>query len=291
MGPGLLAAHQAEGVQTAAFQFRATLCSSPKTTDSRPKTKVDFFFGAANSEMCAARWGDEDDEEGFAPSGEDGTCIVEYRTNEHGEKVKVTKKFVKVTKMVKVNQFVQARKQWKKFGACRQAPPGPEPGVTMMAEECVLDLKQSEETQKEKKKDEGAVPQVVCRACGQVGDHWTVRNSCDVVLRKPSTHVALPAARPSNTGLQTKCPYKDKMPALDATKPAADELKPTTAGGSESAACRTRTLFVKSCVTLRSCVVTSPYLQVCPTASAWPTRWWSGRWRWWRRRCERFPQA
>ena len=124
--------------------------------------------------MSAARWGDEDDEDGFAPSGEDGTCIVEYRTNEHGEKVKVTKKFVKVTKMVKVNKVVQARKQWKKFGACRQAQPGPEAGVTMMAEECVLDLKQSEETQKKEKKDEGAVPQVVCRACGQVGDHWTV---------------------------------------------------------------------------------------------------------------------
>jgi len=128
-----------------------------------------------------ARWGDEEQEELKDP--EDDDTIVELRTNELGERVKVTKRVKKVSKMVQVNKKVQERKSWKKFGECARAGPGPETGVTLLAEEVMLVWKNLEDPLGKTEKEADVAPQVVCRICGMVGDHWTL-----------------------------KCPYKDKIP-------------------------------------------------------------------------------
>merc|ERR1712070_1277503 len=121
-------------------------------------------MGACN---MGARWGDDDPEEAIAPVDDDS--IVEYKTNEAGERVKVTKTVRKVQKVVKVNKYVQERKSWKKFGDCARAGPGPESGVTALAEEVFLVLGNKKEDGGGEKKEEGVAPQVVCRICGMIG--------------------------------------------------------------------------------------------------------------------------
>ena len=105
--------------------------------------------------------------------------IVEYGTNEKGQKLKVTKKMRPVKRVVLVNKRVLERQQWRKFGDCEGLPAGPEPNVTYTSIEVInLDLrpKKREEEKEESGLDKlsGSTSIVVCRNCGETG-HWTLK--------------------------------------------------------------------------------------------------------------------
>ena len=106
--------------------------------------------------------------------------IVEYGTNEKGQKVKITRKMRTVRKQVLMNKRVLERQQWPKFGDCAGVAAGPEPNVTYTSIEVInLDLrpKKREEEKEESGLDKLAGSQasiVVCRNCGETG-HWTLK--------------------------------------------------------------------------------------------------------------------
>jgi len=93
------------------------------------------------------KWGDE--VEKLEEEGEGTKTIVEVRTNDKGEKVKVTRT-VKVYKTVRrVNKRVEERrKRWKKFGKCAGST-GPEPGISSVAEPQLFILGEDARRQKE----------------------------------------------------------------------------------------------------------------------------------------------
>lgn len=105
--------------------------------------------------------------------------VVEYGTNEKGQKIKITKKVKTVMKTVQVPRRVIERQSWKKFGECAGLPPGPEPNVTYTSIEVInLDLrpKKREEEKEESSLDKLSAQAsiVVCRHCGSTG-HWTLK--------------------------------------------------------------------------------------------------------------------
>jgi len=139
-------------------------------------------------------WGDimeEDDGEALPMPSEtiDGNLkkIVEYKVNEDGKKVKVTRTFKIETR--KVPKSIAKRKQYKKFGdATTDNQHGPDPATTFMGEEVFLTFTTNKEelnTQDDgdplKKLAGSSI--VKCRYCK--GDHWT-----------------------------TKCPYRDSLQPL-----------------------------------------------------------------------------
>jgi len=84
----------------------------------------------------------EEEIDNETPPDENGIkTITEYKTNEQGQKVKVVKKVRVYKRVKKTNQAVEERRKWKKFGACIDAPPGPEKGVTSLGDEVVLTLR------------------------------------------------------------------------------------------------------------------------------------------------------
>eukprot|EP00164_Ancoracysta_twista_P004373 GFYU01005895.1.p1 GENE.GFYU01005895.1~~GFYU01005895.1.p1 ORF type:complete len:288 (-),score=77.92 GFYU01005895.1:451-1314(-) len=141
------------------------------------------------SQDARPKWGDMQNDEEVAglPArwesevGADNIkTVVEYKHNENGDVVKVTST-VKVTKVVKkMNKRVVERQGWAKFGQYTQK----EVGMTSRSEELFLELTKNKNKPQQ---SEAEAPQatksiVLCRVCGQVGDHWTL-----------------------------KCPYKDRM--------------------------------------------------------------------------------
>jgi len=126
--------------------------------------------------------------------------IVEYKSNDKGQKIKVVKK-VRVCKAnVKINKRVEQRKRWKKFGDCAGLPLGPEAGVTSTSDEIVIEQKGKEDQKKDL--STGQPIAVTCRKCG--GEHWTV-----------------------------KCPLKDKLDSMPmTTKELSAQLNQLTANGS-----------------------------------------------------------
>lgn len=106
----------------------------------------------------------------------------EYTTNDDGERIKVIKEIIikEVTK--RTHREVERRKHISKFGECAGKTSGPEPGITMIGDEVQL------ESTLAKKKDtadkDSTSMGIICRHCGAVGDHWTL-----------------------------KCPYKDRLQA------------------------------------------------------------------------------
>jgi len=113
--------------------------------------------------------------------------ITEYKVDEDGRKVKVTRIF-KIENR-RVAKSIAKRKQWKKFGdATSDNQHGPDPATTFMGEEVFLtfttnkeDLNSTEDGDPLKKLQGSSI--VKCRYCK--GDHWT-----------------------------TKCPYRDSLQPL-----------------------------------------------------------------------------
>eukprot|EP01114_Cavostelium_apophysatum_P022369 TRINITY_DN806_c0_g1_i1.p1 TRINITY_DN806_c0_g1~~TRINITY_DN806_c0_g1_i1.p1 ORF type:complete len:299 (-),score=74.76 TRINITY_DN806_c0_g1_i1:12-908(-) len=139
--------------------------------------------------LSAARpkWGDEEEDDTLDFSQEittetipdvDGSVrktVVEYKTNDKGQRVKVIKKIKMYKKQVKVNKRVEERKKWKKFGDCANAK-GIESGVTSVGDETYIDLVSTDQDQNAGPKPKDTVNLgIVCRNCGKVGDHWTLK--------------------------------------------------------------------------------------------------------------------
>lgn len=132
------------------------------------------------------RWGDADFEGGDgeveAPApyetepDENGVkTIVSYDTKEDGTKVKITKK-VKVTKTTtKVSKAVLARRKWTKFGDCQGEGPGPQAGSTGISDDIKLEMVEKQKKPKVKQESDTKDMGIICRYCGAVGDHWTLK--------------------------------------------------------------------------------------------------------------------
>lgn len=110
--------------------------------------------------------------------------IIEYKYNDDGKRVKVTKVYQLQTH--KVSKTIAKRKAWKKFGlAVKDNPHGPDSSTTYVGEEVYLVFTTNKEDLEENDKDDPlkklkGSSVVKCRVCK--GDHWT-----------------------------TKCPYKDSL--------------------------------------------------------------------------------
>ncbi|CAO3691706.1 unnamed protein product [Umbelopsis ramanniana] len=145
-------------------------------------------------------WADEVEEEEDAfqtqvYTDENGLkVIVEYRDNDDGKKVKVTRKIK--TKLVTeyVNKAVAERKKWAKFGEEKGNKPGPDLSTTTIGENIPLKLSSSygktptaeQQTDEQETKMRQALKSknIMCRICK--GEHFT-----------------------------SKCPYKDTLQPLD----------------------------------------------------------------------------
>ncbi|TMW62859.1 hypothetical protein Poli38472_005477 [Pythium oligandrum] len=136
--------------------------------------------------VSGSRWGDDDDEllpprtESEADSNGVRT-IVEWKINDANQKVKVTKKVKKVTEVTKISKRALERKGWAKFGAA--ANDGDNSNVTYASyEEVTLEDPNADQVLPGEKKEEENIfagvknsSIVVCRHCGMVGDHWTLK--------------------------------------------------------------------------------------------------------------------
>jgi len=123
--------------------------------------------------------------------------VVEYTTNDKGQKVQIVKKVKIYLRKTKVNKRVQERKQWRKFGECRDAPQGPEKGITSVGDEIFLELSNEAQGNETKVRKELANLGIVCRNCGKTGDHWTLK--CPYFKIESSSRVVDPHSeqRPS----------------------------------------------------------------------------------------------
>ncbi|KAK4046117.1 translation initiation factor eIF3 subunit g [Microbotryomycetes sp. JL201] len=130
-------------------------------------------------------WADDVENNDFPPRTEttdkDGiTTIVEYRLNEEGKKVKVTRKIKRVLVKNKVNHVVAERMGWAKFGAEKGKKPGPDTATTTVGENVRLRLQVGGIQRDEPEEDSNAAlrqqlagRKITCRLCQ--GDHYTTR--------------------------------------------------------------------------------------------------------------------
>lgn len=142
-----------------------------------------------------AQWADAEVDQS-APqitTNPDGSkTVITYRINDDGKKVKVTQKIKEVVVRETVNKSVAARKKWAKFGAEKNAAPGPDFRTTQIGDPVFLRLgtswkaleKAEEDKAEEDKAKSNTAQRLKCRACG--GAHYT-----------------------------SKCPFKDSLGAVD----------------------------------------------------------------------------
>ncbi|XXQ34378.1 Eukaryotic translation initiation factor 3 subunit G [Plasmodiophora brassicae] len=122
--------------------------------------------------------------------------VIEYHFNDKGQKVQTIRKFKKTTQTVKVNKNVERRKHLTEFGDAKGQTEAIRRNVTYFAiDEIVLDLSRKTETDEDVNDPLNKLSGksiVICRLCGAVGDHWT--------LKCPKRETALGAGeRPSPT--------------------------------------------------------------------------------------------
>lgn len=136
--------------------------------------------------LLGSRWGDDDDEvlpprTESQPDANGIRTIVEWKFNADGKKVKVTKKVKQVVRVTKENKRIQERKEWIKFGLAENGKD--DSNVTYTSNEDIyLEDPNADQVQPGQKKEEENVFSgvknssiVVCRHCGMVGDHWTLK--------------------------------------------------------------------------------------------------------------------
>ncbi|KAI9208100.1 eukaryotic translation initiation factor 3 subunit G-domain-containing protein [Polychytrium aggregatum] len=166
-------------------------------------------------------WGADEEEEYSTEPGsiytkieDDGTKIVtEYKLNDDGKKVKVTRKIRMVLVKTQANHAVAERKKLPKFGQVRGFPAGPDSNSTSVGEPVTLKLtttgKLDDKKEEVSLKAGLAAAKIMCRICK--GDHWT-----------------------------TKCPFKDSIGDLSqlgtggTQAPAADTGAEESKGASSS---------------------------------------------------------
>lgn len=149
----------------------------------------------------STNWADQDDHD-LPTTPEvheqaDGTIvIVEYRNNEDGQQVKVTRKLKKRLVGMTRNPAVVERKSLSKFGAERSSGPGPNSATTSFGEIVQLRLQQSyrdsvadEEENARKKLQKSST--IKCRLCS--GNHWT--NKCPNANAEQISNLLKPEGR------------------------------------------------------------------------------------------------
>ncbi|KAG0653961.1 translation initiation factor eIF3 subunit g [Rhodotorula mucilaginosa] len=122
-------------------------------------------------------WADETAEAEFPPRTETTdangvTTIVEYRLNDDGKRVKVTRRIKRTLVKKHVNHVVAERMHWKKwagrgFGLEKNSPPGPTSTTT------VGETEENQEDEMEAMRKQLKDKKVTCRYCQ--GDHFTAR--------------------------------------------------------------------------------------------------------------------
>ncbi|KAF9185710.1 translation initiation factor eIF3 subunit g [Haplosporangium sp. Z 767] len=142
----------------------------------------------------SSNWADEVDGDELPQTFTDANGItthIEYRFNEDGKKIKVTRRTQKKLIHDIVNKAAAARKKWPKFGKEKGHPPGPDPATTNVGDNIKLKLSSTGQVVEEVDEKHDAMKQqlqnkkILCRICK--GDHFT-----------------------------TKCPYKDSLGVEDA---------------------------------------------------------------------------
>ncbi|KAL8293438.1 hypothetical protein RQP46_000139 [Phenoliferia psychrophenolica] len=130
-------------------------------------------------------WADDVESQDFPPRTEttdkDGvTTIVEYKLNDEGKKIKVTRKIKRTLVKQTVNHAVAERMGWAKFGAERGHKAGPDTATTVIGENVRLKLQAGGQKKDEVEEDENAAlraklasKKITCRLCQ--GDHYTTR--------------------------------------------------------------------------------------------------------------------
>lgn len=145
------------------------------TNDKEPVTNTDIH-------RRVGEWADDEPQlqESLVKTNPDGTkTITSYRINPDGKKVKITQKVKEIVVKETVNKDVAKRKKWAKFGAEKDAAPGPDFRTTQVGEAVYLRLgtawKSLEKEEEEKSAEEAAklnnVQRIKCRTCG--GAHYT----------------------------------------------------------------------------------------------------------------------
>ncbi|KAK3829242.1 MAG: eukaryotic translation initiation factor 3 subunit G-domain-containing protein [Benniella sp.] len=142
----------------------------------------------------STNWADEVDGDELPQTFTDANGItthIEYRVNDDGRKVKITRRTQKKLIHDLVNKDVAARKKWPKFGKEKGNSPGPDPATTNVGDNIRLKLSstghvvQEQEDKHETMKQQLQNKKILCRICK--GDHFT-----------------------------SKCPYKDSLGVEDA---------------------------------------------------------------------------
>lgn len=155
----------------------------------------------------STNWADEVGEEldRYAPkvyTDDKGLKVcIEYKKNDAGKMVKVTRKIKMVLKKEQVNKAVAERKKWAKFGEERNSGPGPNLQTTSVGEQIFLKLNANQNFQEDedaKQKDQLKGKKILCRICK--GDHFT-----------------------------TKCPLKDTYQSIDVPPSASGDGKDASA--------------------------------------------------------------
>ncbi|KAG0055859.1 translation initiation factor eIF3 subunit g [Gryganskiella cystojenkinii] len=154
----------------------------------------------------SSNWADEVDGDEQPQTFTDAkgiTTHIEYRINDDGKKVKITRRSQKKLIHDVVNKAVAARKKWPKFGKEKGNKPGPDPATTNVGDNIKLKLSstgqivQEVDDKHEQMKAQLQNKKILCRICK--GDHFT-----------------------------TKCPYKDSLGVEDAAaaSPVPEEAAP-----------------------------------------------------------------
>ncbi|OQR93083.1 eukaryotic translation initiation factor 3 subunit G [Achlya hypogyna] len=165
------------------------------------------------------RWGDDEIDDVLPPrteTVENGIkTVVSWKLDADNNKVKVTTKSKKVTSTTRVSKRVIERKSWAKFGEALEDNSNvtyTPPEAVYMEDPTADQVIPGEDKDAKSVLDNiGKASIVVCRHCGMVGDHWTL-----------------------------KCPYKDSPAPLEdmSDMPRDDEETPAPA----AAAAPTRAL-------------------------------------------------
>ncbi|KAF8318740.1 translation initiation factor eIF3g [Clavulina sp. PMI_390] len=134
-------------------------------------------------------WADDEDDEFQGSDTIDANgirTVIEYKTNEAGKRVKITRRIKRTLRTALVDHVVAERKQWAKFGADKGKGPGLDNATTTVAERVDLRLSAGNKFQ-EVEPDETAqlkeklgAKKIMCRLCK--GDHFTSKCPHKAVL-------------------------------------------------------------------------------------------------------------
>jgi len=117
--------------------------------------------------------------------------------NELGQKIMLEK--IVRTKEMKFHNKVISRKKLKKFGDCEGLPPGPDPSTTIPGDEVFLETTRISKSGPKKTEEDYITPNLLCRTCGAVGDHWTHRCPFkNAIVPKQSLKDASQGSEPGN---------------------------------------------------------------------------------------------